>query len=170
MKTFTHNAGRTWTVAVTVNAVKRVRDLLGENLLDTAQVVPRLLSDPILLCDVVYCVCKPEADAQQVSDEEFGQAMFGPAIAGAKQALMEELVDFFPEPADREALKAAIQSGNTMSRRAAELLKKKLGSPKYQAAIEAALGKVEMEIDEALNAVGNSSGNSPALSVLTPEE
>lgn len=54
MKTFNDNAGRTWTIAVNVDAVKRVRDLLGEDLLDVKQILERLTIDPILLCDVVY--------------------------------------------------------------------------------------------------------------------
>ena len=33
MKTFTDNAGRAWTVSLTIDAAKRVRSLLGENLL-----------------------------------------------------------------------------------------------------------------------------------------
>lgn len=96
MKTFSDNAGRTWTIAVTVDAVKRVRDLLGEDLLDVKQILERLMIDPILLCDVVYCVCKPQADSEGISDEEFARAMAGDVIAHAKRALLEDLVGFFP--------------------------------------------------------------------------
>ena len=53
-------------MAVNVDAVKRVRDLLREDLLDVENVLKRLMVDPILLCDVIYCVCKPQADAEQV--------------------------------------------------------------------------------------------------------
>ena len=56
----------------------------------------QLSTDPILLCDVVYVLCKPEADQQNVTDEQFGQAMAGDAIEHATTALLEELVDFFP--------------------------------------------------------------------------
>ena len=46
MKTFKDNAGRTWTITINVDTVKRVRDLLGEDLLDVKQVLERLMIDP----------------------------------------------------------------------------------------------------------------------------
>lgn len=139
MRTFQDSAGRTWTVAVNVDAVKRVRDLLREDLLDIEQTLPRLLVDPILLCDVVYCVCKPQADAQQVSDVDFARAMAGGTIAQAKTALLEELVDFFPEPSQRETLRLAIAKYNQLSQRVKELFTARMNSPALAQEIEAAL-------------------------------
>ena len=68
MKTFKDNADRTWTVQVNVDAIKRVRDLAGLDLLSAvdAALLEKLASDPVLLCDVVYAVCKQEADANGV--------------------------------------------------------------------------------------------------------
>ena len=37
MKTFTDTAGRAWDVVVNVDTIKRVRDLLGVNLLDIVE-------------------------------------------------------------------------------------------------------------------------------------
>src|SRR5574340_353411 len=121
MKTFKDNAGRTWTIAVNVDAVKRVRDLLKEDLLDVENVLKRLMIDPILLCDCVYCVCKPQADAEHVSDVQFAQAMAGDAIAHAKTALVEEIVNFSPDPRDRENLGLAVEKFNTLAERTREL-------------------------------------------------
>lgn len=56
----------------------------------------RLVSDPILLCDVIYVVCRPQAETAGVSDEDFGRAMAGDAIDAATTAVLEELADFFP--------------------------------------------------------------------------
>jgi len=96
MRTFKDNAGRTWTVSITVDAIKRVRGLLDVDLLEVVggKLIDRLITDPVLLCDIVYAVCKPEADAQSVSDEDFGRAMAGDAIEHATTALLEELVSF----------------------------------------------------------------------------
>ena len=87
MKTFTDNTGRTWTLSVTVGTIKRVRALCGVDLANIISIeagkapnvglLDRLASDPVLLVDVLYAVCKPEADAQNVSDEDFGRAMAG---------------------------------------------------------------------------------------------
>lgn len=142
MKTFQDNAGRTWTVAVNVDTVKRVRDLLKEDLLDVEHVFQRLMVDPILLCDVIYCVCKPQADAENISEVQFAQAMAGDAIAHAKTALMEELVNFSPDPRDRENLGLAVAKFNMMASRARELIKARLENPKLSQEIEAALSAV----------------------------
>lgn len=153
MKTFQDNAGRTWTIAVTVDAVKRVRDLLKEDLLDVENVLKRLMVDPILLCDVIYCICKPQADAEQVTDVQFGQAMAGDTIAHAKTALVEEIVNFSPDPRDRENLGLAVEKFNAMADRARELIKTRLQSP-----------ALTREIEAALAAVGVSFTNSPESS------
>jgi hypothetical protein len=139
MRTFQDAAGRTWTIAVNVDAVKRVRDLLKEDLLDIERVLPRLLLDPILLCDVVYAVCKPQADAERVTDVDFGRAMAGQTIAQAKAALIEELVDFFPEQSQRETLRLAIEKYGQLNQKAAELIKAKLQRTDLPPEIEAAL-------------------------------
>ena len=102
MKTFNDNAGRTWTLSVNIAAVKRVRSLLDVDLLELAdgKLLERLVGDPVLLCDVIYCLLKPEADAAQVGDEDFGRAMAGDAIDCATEALLEELVAFFRQGKD----------------------------------------------------------------------
>ena len=98
MKTFKDNAGRPWTLAVNVAAIKRVKSLLDVNLMQAVEgdLLEKLSTDPVLLCDVVYAVCKPEAQAQGITDEQFGEAMAGDAIEAATTALLEELIDFFP--------------------------------------------------------------------------
>jgi len=158
MRTFRDSAGRTWTVAINVDAVKRVRDLVKEDLLDIERVFPRLLLDPILLCDCVYCVCKPQADAERVSDVDFARAMAGDTIAQAKAALVEELVDFFPEPSQRETLRLAIEKYGQLNQRAAALVKAKLERP-----------DLPREIEAALSAVGVSFTSSPESSESTPD-
>ena len=129
MKTFTDNGGRTWTVSITVNAIKRVRGLLDVDLLEVVggKLIDRLITDPVLLCDIVYAVCKPEADAQGVSDEDFGKAMAGDAIEHATTALLEELVSFSPSPRDRQFVEQRIESGE-LDRIAEETLQGHAGS------------------------------------------
>ena len=79
MKTFTDSAGRTWTVSLTIDAAKRVKGLLDVNLLELEAGDPPLLTklgtDVILLCDVIFALVKPQADAAGVSDEQFGAAL-----------------------------------------------------------------------------------------------
>lgn len=113
MKTFKDNADRIWTVEINVDAIKRVRDLVDLDLLAAAAgggaVIQKLAGDPILLCDVVYVLCKPQAEKLSVSDEEFGRAMAGDAIAEATEAVLEELVRFFPKGQQRDLLAKALR-------------------------------------------------------------
>ena len=101
MKQFSDNKDRAWSISLTIDAVKRVRDLLGVNLLDIESgeppLITRLATDEILLCDVIFCLIKPQADSQEISDSEFGQSLGGDAILAAQQALYQELVDFFQQ-------------------------------------------------------------------------
>ena len=158
MKTFKDNAGRTWTVTVNVDAIKRVRSLLDVNLLDAVdgKLLERLVTDPVLLCDVIYCVCKPEADTKNISDEDFGRAMAGDAIEHATTALLEELVDFFPL-GKRRVLQKALGKLKTLEAKALAVAEKRIDSP-----------ELEAEMEAALNSIGSSSGNSPEPSVSPP--
>jgi len=158
MKTFKDNAGRTWTVSVDVAAIKRVRSMLDVDLMEAVdgKLFERLVSDPIMLCDVIYVLCKPDADAQSVSDEDFGRAMAGDALDHATTALLEELVGFFPQ-ARRRLLAKALSKLKTLEARAMDVADKKLDSPELEAQLEAAL-----------ESIGDSSGISPAASASTP--
>ena len=129
MRTFQDNAGRGWTVEVNVAAVKRVRDLLKEDLLEIETILPRLYADPVLLCDVVYCLCKPQADERQVTDEQFGQAMAGDALADAQRAVLEELADFFQSPLQRERMKKTVALLGEITEREAKLAVERLDDP-----------------------------------------
>ncbi len=131
MKSFTDNAGRVWTLAVNVAAIKRVRAICDVDLnsiveMDagnkpSAKLLERLSTDPVLLVDVLYAVCKPEADAKNIGDEDFGRAMAGDAIDHATAALLDEIIDFFPE-AKREAFKKILSA----TRRFESLARKKM--------------------------------------------
>ena len=160
MKTFKDNAGRSWTLIVNVAAIKRVRSLLDVNLMEAVEgdLLEQLSTDPILLCDVVYVLCKPEADQQNVTDEQFGQAMAGDAIEHATTALLEELVDFFPL-ARRRVLQKALGKLKAVEEKAAKFAEAALNDPKFDA-----------QIDAALSGITNSALNLQASSASTPTD
>ena len=141
MRTFADNAGRTWTVAINVDAVKRVRHLAGVNLLEIVEgtLIEKLIRDPVLLCDVVYAACKPEADARGITDEEFGRSMAGDAIEQATAALLEDLVGFFPSRKDRENLTRVLATTRRVMDRARDLIARRLDSGAIEQAAEQAL-------------------------------
>ena len=131
MKTFTDNAGRDWVIEINVASLKRVKGLTGTDLVALAvsmdtSVAERLASDPILLCDVLYAVCKPQADKRGISDEEFGRAMAGDAIESATVALLEDIVGFCPSPRDRAALGRVLTAMRDARDKARDLVDKNL--------------------------------------------
>jgi len=160
MKTFTDNAGRTWTVAINVDAIKRVRDLLKVDLLEVldGKLIEKLYRDPVLLCDVIYAVCKPEADARNVTDEDFGRAMAGDAIEHATKALLEELVGFSPSPRDRANLQRILETTWNVMDKARDV-------------IEARLATVNADdlVAQALATSGGSSGSAPESPASSPD-
>ncbi len=161
MRTFKDNAGRQWSVEINVAALKRVRGLTGTDLMQVIEgtLIEKLIRDPVLLCDVVYAICKPEADARTppVSDEEFGKAMAGDAIEAATTAVLEELVSFCPSPRDRANLGRVLQATTKVMERARDLVEKKLDS-----------GELDRLADRLLATAGGSSGSAPESSGSTP--
>ncbi len=143
MRTFKDNAGRTWSVQINVDALKRVKSLLGVNLLEVIEgkLVERLAGDPVFLCDVLFAAVKPEADAQKVSDEDFGRAMGGDALDGATAAFLGELVDFFPQ-GRRKVLRKAMDKYGAFEAKALEVAEKRLSSPELDAKFESALAEL----------------------------
>jgi len=162
MRSFKDNQGRQWSVEINVTAIKRVRGLTGEDLMQVIEgtLIEKLIRDPVLLCDVVYAICKPEADTRSVSDEEFGKAMAGDAIEAATTAVLEELVGFCPSPRDRANLGRVLQATRKVMDRARDLVEKKLDS-----------GELDRLADRLLSGeptAGSSSTSAPESSASTP--
>ncbi|MBX3404507.1 MAG: hypothetical protein KF699_13940 [Phycisphaeraceae bacterium] len=165
MRSFKDNADRQWSVDINVTAIKRVRGLTGEDLMQVIEgtLIEKLIRDPVLLCDVVYAICKPEADARSISDEEFGKAMAGDAIESATTAVLEELVGFCPSPRDRANLGRVFQATRKVMDRARDLVEKKLDSGELDRLADRLLADGSQEAT-----AGSSSISAPESSASTP--
>jgi len=119
MTSFRDSAGRTWQVSLTIEALKRVKALLQldltEPLLGEPPLMTRLATDVVLLCDVLFVLIKPQADAAGVSDEVFGASLGGEAILAAQEAFTQEWLDFF-QNLRRTHLATAIQKQRDLVR------------------------------------------------------
>lgn len=124
MRQFRDSVGRLWEIAIHVAAVKRVRSALGVDLAgliaDGAKPLAQLLGDPCQFVDVLFVLCRQQAAAAGVSDEEFGAALGGDVLASAADAFMEELIDFFPDPRARDQLRRMIEAGKAIQSRLIE--------------------------------------------------
>ena len=118
MHSFVDNSRRTWEVTINVAAVKRIRGLLGIDLYalvdDGFKSLSKLVSDPVTLADVLYCLCKDQAERQSITDEDFGRSLAGDVITQAADAFVEELIDFFPDARARGSLRKAIEAGKAV--------------------------------------------------------
>lgn len=158
MRQFTDTKGRVWEVELNVRQMKRVRDILGIDLVNVIQAgkdgavatdtLDRVADDPILLVDVLWVLCEGQAKAAGVTDDDFGSSLAGDSIADATRAFLDELVDFFPG-AKRLFLAKAV----SLARR-------------FGGEMEAALGKaledpeLERRVAESMRSSASSPGSS----------
>ena len=154
---FKDNAGRTWTVAISVFAVKRCKALVGVDLYalvdERFEGLSKLLGNPCDLVDVLYCLCKDEADKLGVSDEDFGRGMGGDSLEHAADAFLKELTDFFPNPRIRAGLKTIWQKSQAL---------RGLLLDRIEADLEA------VDVDSEARKLINSSGTRPGSSASIP--
>ena len=162
MHTFVDTAGHTWTVAITVDTIKRVRALVGFDLLAVVEkdTLQKLIDDPITLCDVMYAVIKPEADTNEISDVQFWQSLSGDVLDTASAALLQELTDFFPK-AKRTVLQKVLSKMETATRFATEKAMTRLDAIDLEKA-------VNQLFDQQPQVSGETSGNVRGPSVATP--
>lgn len=155
MASFADGAKRSWTLAVDIGTVRRIKaelsvDLLAlpwNELLDPAQVVR--------LCDVVYQMVKPQADKLGLTADQFFDSLTPDAIDGAGKALLEALADFTPSQR-RPLARKAVESLLALKDRADRL-----------SAVQAKAGLAEAEeklAAEEARSSGSSSGNLPGQS------
>lgn len=150
MPQFKDLKGRTWDVSVNISSVKRTRDLTGVDLLDTKSgaVFERLASDPVMLIDVLYAICKPQADAVGVDDIAFGEAMAGDPIDEASRVLIDAIVGFTPNPSVRAALGEVAKKLNEAQGRVTAAATARLSSPEFGK-------KIDEEIERAIQEVNS---------------
>jgi hypothetical protein len=153
MKRFKDNKGDEWAVDMRVDALARVKDATGLDLLDLQQAVTRLNDDVYLLADVAYMACRPECETRGLSREQFYARLSGESLAAASAAVVESVIDFFP-PARRGVMRRAVEK---------------------MAAVEAEVTARTIERLDALDvqrlvqgALGNSSTSAPGSAASTP--
>lgn len=128
MKIWHDTTGRSWATNINVGTIRRVREITGRNLMDLAggELAAEVMGDPCLLCDILYAIHKPEAEKLGVTDAQFGEALAGDSIEEATDALMAELIDFFPNRQRRELLANAMKQAKEQEAQAIEKAKGEL--------------------------------------------
>ena len=145
MRTFKDREGRTWSIALNVHQMKRIRAHLGIDLVNVialdadgkvkVDLVDRIANDPCLLVDILWVCVEEEAKEAGVTDEQFGRSLAGDSIEDATKAFLDELVDFFPG-ARRLFLKKAVDLARKYTGEMTDALEKALESPELERRIE----------------------------------
>jgi len=162
MATFEDTQQRTWSVAINVSTIKRVKEMLGIDLLEFTDadknLLLRLAADPVMLVDVLYVTCKPQADELGISDIKFGEAMAGDVIEAATRVFLEELANFTPNPRDRQRMHRALGKLNGWLEKTHDVLDRKLDDP-----------RLDQKVDSALAKLGDSFTSAPESAASTPD-
>lgn len=167
MPSFKDCNNKEWLVAVDGPLVREVRQELGVDLIasDASQFV-RLQSDPILLVDVLWVLCREQA-GDKVSARDFGRALKGDAIQFATDALLRAIADFFPR-GRREMLLRMIDMGQSATAKAEAALAARMRSSGLEDQITKAMNA---EIDRLLaqaSIPSDAATNSPESSESAP--
>ena len=138
MHIFTDNKGRKWDIVLNVNQMKRVRAVLGIDLVNVitldakgevkVDLIDRIANDPCLLVDILCVLTEKQAASLGVSDVQFGESLAGDAIEEATKAFLDELVDFFPG-AKRLFLQKAVTLARKYTLEMTSALEKALSDP-----------------------------------------
>ncbi len=160
MKSFRDTQGRTWDVEITFGTAIRVKTETGVDLLDlpTTQKCLQDLQDPFLLGQVLYQVCRRQADERSIPPENFWDGFNADVIHDATDALIEETI-FFCRKEVRPALQIALERSREADRRTMEM-------------VQARMGRIAEQMDEALESLltsTDSATSSPASSASTPQ-
>lgn len=155
MKKFKDAAGREWAVVLNLAAAKKLKDELEIDLLDGGESMQRLAADPYTMANVLWLLCEKQAIAQNITDEQFGEALAGDPIDEATTALLEAIIDFFPQ-GRRKAMKPMLTKMMQIQDQAFALATRKMESQEMETLIQNAMSETEDQINALL--IGSSSG------------
>ncbi|MEA1951482.1 MAG: hypothetical protein U9N87_08860 [Planctomycetota bacterium] len=94
---FTDSKGRDWDLTITVAALQRCKTLADIDLAAKVEtdLFDDLADDPILLCNTLAAILRPQMAQRDIDDEAFAAGLGGDVIDDAAAALIEALVYFF---------------------------------------------------------------------------
>lgn len=168
MPTFKDVNGQEWLLRLDVGKIRDVRELHQVNLatLD-GTAYDRLESDPELLVNVLWSLCKSQAAEKNINEQQFGEALVGDAIDHATSAMLEAIAGFFPK-SKREMVQTLAKRTQAIREVGLQKALAKINDPELETKLQAAMDrKLEADISEILTQF-DSAISSPALSESSP--
>lgn len=164
MRTFQTTDGQTWTIDLNIEAARELRAQMKDvetlkdvDFLDYAALLTSL-TDVFFAADLLYLVCQAEAQQRGIDAAAFGRLLKGSILFDGIAAFTAEYIDFFPNPAIAEKMKAFAAKMETAQ----------------SALIDAISARAEAEVGKIVDALGKESGTrssnaSPFQAETTPE-
>lgn len=143
MNRFLDAENRSWEPEVNVVTIGRVRNVLHINLLELLlpnSTLADTLSDPCLIVDVLYLLCKDKADLLGIDDVAFGKAMTPDGIEDAWGAVLEGIVLFSPRGL-RPAHQRVLEKAKKYQAAAAKQIKEIVEGPEFDAMLDREIHK-----------------------------
>jgi hypothetical protein len=158
MHSFKDARGRAWNLEINCDVIAQVKEACGVNILDLADHESGLLKEvatfPPLLAKFLFSALQEQAAAMKIEERDFSRAMSGDALGEALDALLAELVLFFPKHR-RELLQAVLEKNKEVEQAGLNLTLDRLKDPALQDQVVAAMDrKLRLQIEEALRELG----------------
>lgn len=165
--TFADSGGRQWSLKLDPLLIRAVDNLCKIRLTDlSSDPFARLTDDPLLICDVLWVICEPQAITAGVSVDEFYRSLDGSTIASAAAALEVAVTDFFL-PETRSKITTLRKKNQELRAKAMDTAMAKLNDPAITQRLETALSQqAELAITQALERSGFG-GSADATSAST---
>lgn len=109
MRVFKDDAGRDWCIDLTFIAARRAKDQAGVDVLSVSGSDAFAWADNTLdTCNIIAAILEPEIEKRKLTLDVFALGLRGDAIDRARKSLLEEIVNFTPNPNRRRIVQELI--------------------------------------------------------------
>jgi len=152
MPSFKTADGREYIVRLDAPKIRDIRAELSLDLgaLDFGPTAQRLATDPVLLVDTLWILCREQCGHANVTSQQFGESLVGDALDQAADALIKARADFSPARMRSLILKTQ-ETSDRIRAKTTEMAAARLTDPAVEERIlKAAEAKLMREMEEAL--------------------
>lgn len=165
MPIFKDTSGKEWTVAIDAPTIMAVREAADPEFMkgDIDATFSRLESDPVVLCNVIYAICRGQAATAGVAMEAFYLRVIGDTIDAATEALQEAILSFIPRR-QRELMTLCAAKTNKVRELGLKLAVTKISDPDLEQKV---VDELERRLDGILAEITNPT-TSPSSASSSP--
>ena len=155
---FKDNTGREWILRIDPIVLGDLRKELDVDLGKLDQgTMQRLADDICLLVDVLWVICREQAEAASITDRQFGRSIYGDSIDSATTALLDAIADFSPAR-QRSLLRCLAEKQEALKDKAFRMAMAKIEDPALMEGLEQ---KLMDSLDQVVPTGSSYAGNWP---------